>query len=182
MPLALVPHDGNGIITGGIEFSGARTIKMGCNMPPFIIWYNFHWHHMIQTVSSMTLLKSLGQDDWNGVQHDFFDHMMTLTSASTTYDANGTLMADLVLVLPPIHIIPINNYLNMTNALVSLMAPSASCAKNHTIAMYMPKTNMPSNATSKLHLQISSCAHMRQLCLYICLTLTQCNQQYDQKH
>ena len=37
------------------------------------------------------------------------------------------------------NIIPPNNNLNMTNVMVSLMAPSASCHRKHAIAMYMPK-------------------------------------------
>ena len=40
----------------------------------------------------------------------------------------------------------------------------------------------PSNGTYKPHLQISSCAHRRQLCQYICFIQTYCNQQYDHKH
>ena len=36
------------------------------------------------------------------------------------------------------HIIPLNNHLNMLNAIVSLMATSA-CDRKHVIAMYVPK-------------------------------------------
>ena len=38
------------------------------------------------------------------------------------------------------HVIPLNNLLNMTNAKVSLMAPSALCGKKYVIAMYMPQS------------------------------------------
>ena len=41
------------------------------------------------------------------------------------------------------HIIRLNNHFNMMNAVVSLMAPSASRNTKHVIAMYVPKTNMP---------------------------------------
>ena len=40
-------------------------------------------------------------------------------------------------------IIPLNNHLNMTNAMVSLMMPSASCYREHGIAMDVAKMNMP---------------------------------------
>ena len=39
-----------------------------------------------------------------------------------------------------------------------------------------------SNATFKLHMPVSSCAYLRQLCQYICLIWTHYNQQCDQKH
>ena len=37
------------------------------------------------------------------------------------------------------HIITLNNYLNITNAMVSLMAPSASFDGKHVIVTYMTK-------------------------------------------
>ena len=40
-------------------------------------------------VSPMASLHSLGQDDGNEVQHDFFVHVMSLASAS--HDTNGTI-------------------------------------------------------------------------------------------
>ena len=68
-------------------------------------------------------------------------------------------------------IIPVNHYNDMqhdffghmTNAIVSLMAVSASHDRKHVIAMYILKTNMPPNTTHKPHMPISSCAHIRQL-------------------
>ena len=39
-------------------------------------------------------------------------------------------------------IMPLNIHLNITNAMVSMMASSASCDKKHATAMYMLKTNM----------------------------------------
>ena len=40
----------------------------------------------------------------------------------------------------------------------------------------------PLNTKYMPHMQIILCAHMRQLCHYICLISTQCNQQCDQMH
>ena len=40
-----------------------------------------------------------------------------------------------------------NNYLNMRNEMVSLMATATSCNRKHVVAMYMPKLICPSNAT-----------------------------------
>ena len=37
-----------------------------------VMWYNWclHWHYMMPTSSSMAPLYSLGQGDWNEMQHD----------------------------------------------------------------------------------------------------------------
>ena len=45
------------------------------------------------------------------------------------------------------HIILLNNHLNMTNAMVSLMVSSTSCDRKHVTAMKLPTTKMPINAT-----------------------------------
>ena len=36
-----------------------------------VIGCHWHWHHVMPTVSSMTPLDFLGQDDQNEVKHDF---------------------------------------------------------------------------------------------------------------
>ena len=41
------------------------------------------------------------------------------------------------------HIVPLNNHLNMTKAMLSLIAPSTLCDRKHVTAMYVPKCNMP---------------------------------------
>ena len=62
------------------------------------------------------------------------------------------------------HIIPLNHQLNITNTMMSLMIPSASCYCHvHEEIIY------PSNATYKPHMPISSCPHMTPLCQYIFL-------------
>ena len=76
------------------------------------------------------------------------------------------------------HIIPLNNHLNMMNAMMSLMVTSASCDSKHIIAKYVSKLICPLNA---IHVPISS-LHMRQLCQYICLIWTHCNPQCEQEH
>ena len=72
------------------------------------------------------------------------------------------------------HIIPLKNHLIITNAMVSLIGPSASCNCNA-----HDKTNMSSNATHKLHMPISQCPHRTLPCQYICLISTHCNQQCE---
>ena len=41
-------------------------------------------------VASVAPFNSLGQDNKNGVQHDFFGHVTPLASVSVSDDANGT--------------------------------------------------------------------------------------------
>ena len=50
----------------------------------------------------------------------------------------------------------------------------------HAIAVYGPGTNMPFKYHMS-HMQISAYTDMRQLCQYICLIRTQCNQQCHQE-
>ena len=47
------------------------------------MWHHWcqHWHHVMTIVSSKAALHSLGQCDWNVVQHDFFGDMMPLAPA-----------------------------------------------------------------------------------------------------
>ena len=54
------------------------------------------------------------------------------------------------------YVTPLNNHLNMTNAMVSLMAPSASCDRKDAIAMFI--AICLSSVTYKPLLPISSCA------------------------
>ena len=127
-------------------------------------------------VLSMAPLHSLGQDDQNKVQHNLLvmsshcqQHHLTPMSSPMAHDTDartGTSIGT------KSHIIPLNNHLNMTNTMVSLMAASTSCDSTHAIAIYIPKNNMPSNAIHKSHMPITSGAHMRQLCQYICLIWT----------
>ena len=44
-------------------------------------------------MSSMAPLNSLGQDDRNEVQHDFYSHVTQLTLTSAAYDANGIIIS-----------------------------------------------------------------------------------------
>ena len=72
-------------------------------------------------------------------------------------------MSALVLALAPKVIIPLNNHLNMLNAIVSLMTQSELCDRKCVISMYVPKINMPFKC------QICQLAHVHisQLCQYI---------------
>ena len=81
-----------------------------------------------------------------------------------------------------IHIIPINNHLNMANAKVSLIVPSASYDRKHVIAIYLPKTNICFNCINKPHMAITLSTNYRQLGHYICLKWTQCNWKCDLEH
>ena len=60
-----------------------------------VIWFPLQWHHMKWMASSMAPLYSLGEDDQNEIQHDFFGHLMPLALALTSCDAdsiiNGTI-------------------------------------------------------------------------------------------
>ena len=56
-------------------------------------------------------------------------------------------------------IILLNNHFNIANVMVSLVAPSALCD--------MTKRNMPSNATFKPQMPISSCAHDTSMSVYM---------------
>ena len=93
-------------------------------------------------VSSMVSLHFLGQDDINEVQHDIFDHMMPM-AASMAHDTEPSTSSTGT----RSHIISLNNHLNITNAKVWLMSPSASCDWKYVIAIYILKTYMLSNAT-----------------------------------
>ena len=118
------------------------------------------------------ILLSLGQGDQYEIQHDFSGHMIPMLPSMPcdTDTKTGTNTGR------KSQMIPLNNHLNMTNAIVSLMTPSASGDRKHVIAIYMPKLLCPSNATYKQHMPISSCAHMRQQCHYICIICAHCNQ------
>ena len=71
--------------------------------------------------------------------HLHYHHMKAMASSMVldTDASNGTNTVTIS------HIIPLNNHLNMTNAMVSWMAPSASCDRKHVTAMYIPKYNIP---------------------------------------
>ena len=87
--LPLVSCDANTIITETTVFLRSRQIKMRCNMTSLVMWHHWCWYHVMVTVSLMIHLHSLGQDDWNEVQHYFFGHVMQLVLASVSHDVNG---------------------------------------------------------------------------------------------
>ena len=62
------------------------------------------------------------------------------------------------------NIIPLNNHLKMTGAMV----PSVSCDEKHVIAIYMSKLICP-QMLHKPHMPIMSCTHVRPLHQYLCL-------------
>ena len=55
------------------------------------------------------------------------------------------------------HIIPLNNHLNIRNAMVSLMVALSLCDRKHVIAIYMPKTSM------------SLKYHINHICQLVCV-------------
>ena len=84
---------------------------------------------MMPVVSSMALLHFLWLDYQTEMQHQFFGHVMPLALAShdTNDIVNGTNASTGTSTSTKGHIIPLNNYVNIPNAMVSLMAPSALC-------------------------------------------------------
>ena len=77
----------------------------------------------------MPPLNFLGQSNHTEIQHNIFGYMMPLALAShdTNSIVNGNGASTGSSTSTKCHMIPLNNHLNITNAMVSLMAPSASC-------------------------------------------------------
>ena len=107
-----------------------KMIIMRCKHDFLVMWC--YWYqdkcNMMSIASSVAPLQSFGQDNWNEVKHDLFlvmwchqhqHHMIPMTSsmAKDTGASTGTTT------WTKSHIIPLNNDLNMTNAMVSLMEP-----------------------------------------------------------
>ena len=55
---------------------------------------------MSQKALLMTSLHSLGQNDKNEIQHDYFGHATPLASASTPHDAHGIVNSTIILLMP----------------------------------------------------------------------------------
>ena len=89
--LALVSHGTSGIFNWATAFLRSRLSKMRCNMTFWVMWH--HWvcpqHHMILMALSMAPLHSLGQDNSNELQQDYFGHATPLAPVSASCDANG---------------------------------------------------------------------------------------------
>ena len=82
----------------------------------------------------MESLHSLGYDDQNDMQHDFFGQVKLLPSDHITPKASS-MAHDTDSITGASSSIrsqtgPLNNHINMTNPMVSLMLPSASCDRN----------------------------------------------------
>ena len=62
---------------------------MSCNITVYIMWHDCHLcqYHIWMTISSIVPLHFLGQEVWNEVQHDFFDHVMPLELALASHNA-----------------------------------------------------------------------------------------------
>ena len=96
---------------------------------------------MMLTALSMAPIHSLSPSNQNEVQH-ISGHVMSLSSASQ-YPMTSSMAHDTdTSTGTKTHTIPLNNHFHRTNAVVSLVAPCASCDRRHVIAMYMPRTNM----------------------------------------
>ena len=107
-----------------------------------VMWFLWHKHYMLPMVSPVAPLHSLGQDDWNDVHHDFFDHVMPVVAPMAPlhffgHDNQIEMQHDMALLVScgsyvnltssKGHIIHLNHHINITNAMVSLMAPPTSC-------------------------------------------------------
>ena len=91
LALASVSHNANGVINGTIAFLRSKQSKWG-NMTSWSCetfsttitccpWH-LQWHH------------SLGQDYWNGMQHDdFFSHVTALVAALSSHETNSVVNA-----------------------------------------------------------------------------------------
>ena len=134
--------------------SKVNTIQMRCNILTFLVtWYHWHQHHMIP----MALL----------MPHD------TYASTNINTSTRG-------------HITPVDNHLNKINKMVSLIPLSGSHDRKHSFAKHgiancMQQLLFPSNFTHKPHVLISS-STMKQLCQYIFLIWTKCNQKQTNIH
>ena len=128
-----------------------KMIEMRFNMTFFIIWYHWHWHwcQLMPKMSSMTPLHFLSQ---NKVQN-IFGHLTTLVPALAPLDVSGVINGTIIFIrwrqlnwdatwlfgyiwywcqhwyyhCTKGFIIPLNSHLIITNAILSLMAPPASC-------------------------------------------------------
>ena len=80
------------------------------------------------------------------MQHDFPGHVLPLghqhhmipMDLSMAHDTDTRTTASTG---TKSHIITLNNHLNNINAILSLIAPSASCDRKHVIVMNVPKAN-----------------------------------------
>ena len=104
-------------------------------------------------------LQSLGHDNWKCTQYDFlvmwchwhWHHMLPMAlSMAHDIDASTDTSTDTKLQTP------LNKHLSITNAMVSLMVPSALCYRKHVITMSVPKINMPvkCHIYQSVHMQI----------------------------
>ena len=57
----------------------------------WVMWFHWcqHQHHMMSLASSMAPLHSLGQDDWNEMQHDFLGLLTPLMPVSVSHTTFG---------------------------------------------------------------------------------------------
>ena len=113
---------------------------MRCNVTFLVMWCYWHCHHMTPMAHSID------------------------ASSGTHTSTKG-------------HVIPLKNYLNTTNEMVSLMAQSTSCYCH----VHDQKLICSSYAIYKPHMQINSCPHMTLLCQYKCLQWTHFSQQCEQE-
>ena len=56
-----------------------------------VMWHHWLKQHIMPTASIMAPPHVLHQDNWNEVQHDFFDHAMPLVQVSASQYADGSM-------------------------------------------------------------------------------------------
>ena len=126
---ALASHNANDVTNGTTAFLWLRQSNWYATLFFLVMWYHWHWHHMIPVALSMA--------------HGTYANTGTRTSTKG-------------------HIIPLNNPLNITNAMVWMMAPSASHYCHINDNYYAPQ--MPH---IKQIMPINSCLHIILLSVYI---------------
>ena len=103
LTLASVSHDAKTIMHGTIALHRLKN-EMKHSMPFLIMWCHWCWHQcpLIPMVSS---LHSLGQDDWNEVQHGIFQQWHHWNSCCCN-------VMPTVMPLPPLHSLGQDNWNN----------------------------------------------------------------------
>ena len=100
MPLvpATASCDTDGVINDTIVFLRGRQSER-CNMTFFGQVVPWNLCDMMLTASSMVPLHSLGQDNQNEVQHDFFDQLKPLAPASESHNAGGIVNSTITILM-----------------------------------------------------------------------------------
>ena len=145
---------------------------MRCNITFFITWHHWyhHWHHMMPVVLSK--YHYISQVKTTELRCNMtFLNMWCIVTPMVLLMAHGTGTSTSL----KGQNIPLNKHL-ITNAIVSLMAPSASCYCHvHDKNCYILQRPHTSHICQLVHV------HIQHLCQCTCLLWTHCNQQWEQE-